>query len=188
MTDMKQLLKDYQDADARLNQAIRDEGNTFITSLFQTIFDQYPLVNKLATVGWTPGFNDGDACTHSAEYASGAWRMYSWRGKDERSYDYTDHSALEEFFTGINPDDEDEEDDDLEDEEGNKLVVDAPEVAEAAPVDEAEANRQAQAAKDLMEAYDNIFERVYYTNYLVTARRLPDGTVKVESDEYDPGY
>jgi midasin (ATPase involved in ribosome maturation) len=187
MTDMKQLLKDYQAADARLNKAIREEGNTFITSLFQSIFDQFPLVNKLATVGWTPGFNDGDACTHSAEYASGAWRIHSWRGADHRSYDYEDHSALEEFFTGVNPDDEDEEDDN-EDEEGNQLVVDAPEVAEAAPVDEAEANRQAQEAKDLMEAYDNIFERVYVTNYLVTARRLPNGDVVVEDDEYDPGY
>ncbi|MNL18390.1 hypothetical protein D3C87_1395330 [compost metagenome] len=187
MTDMKQLLKDYQEADARLNNAIREHGNKFITSLFQSIFDQFPLVNKLATVGWTPGFNDGDACTHSAEYASGTWRIATWRGKDERSYDYEDHSALEEFFTGVNPDDEDEEDDD-EDEEGNKLVVDASEVAEAAPVDEAEANRQAQEAKDLMEAYDNIFERVYYTNYLVTARRCANGEIEVDADDYEPGY
>ncbi|MNI88119.1 hypothetical protein D3C73_1453800 [compost metagenome] len=67
-------------------------------------------------------------------------------------------------------------------------MVDAPEVAEAAPVDEAEANRQAKDAKDMMEAYDNIFERVYYTNYLVTARRCANGTIEVQDDEYDPGY
>ncbi|MNC19272.1 hypothetical protein D3C75_672010 [compost metagenome] len=187
MTDMTQLLKDYQEADARLNKAIREEGDTFITHLFQSIFEQFPLVTQLATVGWTPGFNDGDACTHSAEYASGSWRIATWRGQDERSYDYEHHSALEEFFTGINPD-EDDDDEDFEDEEGNKLVVDAAEIAEAAPVDEAEANRQMQEAKKLMEAYDNIFERVYDTNYLVTARRLADGTIEVESDEYDPGY
>lgn len=186
MTDMNQLLKDYQDANERLNQAIRDEGNAFITSLFQSIFDKFPLVNKLATVGWTPGFNDGDACTHSAEYAAGAYRLATWRSETSRYYDYEEHSALEEFFTGENPDDEDE--DDLEDEEGNQLVGDATEVAETAPVDEEATNNQAKEAKDLMEAYDTIFERVYDTNYLVTARRLADGSIKVESDEYEPGY
>ncbi|MNN48867.1 hypothetical protein D3C81_1633670 [compost metagenome] len=67
-------------------------------------------------------------------------------------------------------------------------MVDASEVAEAAPVDEAEANRQAQEAKDLMEAYDNIFERVYYTNYLVTARRCANGEIEVDADDYEPGY
>lgn len=189
MTDLKAVLKQFQDSERALSAAIRENGSQFIDALFQSIFEKFPTVTKLATIGSTPYFNDGDLCTHSSEYLSGAFSYYTW-GSDptKKHYDYEDYSAVEEFFTGVHPDDRDEdEDEDFEDEEGRKYVVNAVEV-EAEPADELRINTEAQAAKAMMEEYDTIFERIYGTNYIVTAVRLADGTVEVKDEEYDPGY
>lgn len=185
MTDLKVVLKQFQEADAALNAAIRENGNAFVQTLFQSIFDQCPLVNKLATIGSTPYFNDGDVCEHSSEYFSGAFSHYSW-GSDptKKYYDYEDYSTAEEFFTDEHPDDRDE---DEEDEDGEDAAL-VGNVVEAEPIDEDRVNAEAKAAKTMMVEYDTIFERVYGTNYFVTAIRQADGTIEVNEDEYDPGH
>lgn len=42
-------------------------------------------------------------------------------------------------------------------------------------------------AKDQIEAYDEIIERVYDTNFRIVVKRTTDG-VEIEHEEYDPGY
>lgn len=183
MTDLKVVLKQYQEAEQALDAAIRKNGDEFIRTLFQTIFDKYPTVTKLATIGSTPHFNDGDICEHSSEYFSGVWNIYSWRNDPSRKcYDYEDYSAAEEFFVGEDQD----EDEEFTDEQGRTYAPVQAEEVEA--VDENVANEEAKAAKAMMEEFDTIFERVYYTNYIVTAVRRADGTIEVDNDEYDVGY
>lgn len=175
MTDLKVVLKQFQESERALNAAIRENGDEFINALFQSIFDKYPSVKKLATLGSTPSFNDGDICSHSSEYFSGVARTYSW-GSDPTKlhYDYEDYSDAETFFLGVHPDDRDDEDED----------ADQPDLGAITGL----INEEAVGAKEMMEEYDTIFERIYGTNYIVTAVRLQDGTAVVKNEEYDPGY
>jgi len=193
MTDLKVVLKQFQEADRALSKAIRENGEQFITTLFQSIFDKYPAVTHLATVGSTPSFNDGDICSHSSEYYSGSWERYTWSSRDpnQKHYDFEERAEVEEFFTGEHPDDRDEDED--EDDEGNENSQDVTTVEILAdetgePLDENQLNNQHLEAKGMLEEHDTIFERIYGTNYIVKARRLADGTIEVENDEYDPGY
>lgn len=180
MTDLKAVLKQFQESDRALNKAIRENGDAFINSLFETIFDTYPTVTKLATLGSTPYFNDGDLCTHSAGYCSGEFSYYSWRSDPtKKNYDYEDYSVLEEFFTGESSDD-DEEEESLDIQEATNAVN--------VEVDEDLVNAEAKAAKEMMEEFDTIFERIYATNYIVTAERLADGTIEVKHEDYEPDY
>lgn len=180
MTDLKIVLQHFQDSERALNEAIRENGDAFITALFQSIFDKHPAVLKVATVGQTPSFNDGDICEHSSDYFTGEWHYSSWGKPGVKYYDFEDNGTVEEFFTGESDEDEDDEDD-----ESEAVVIGL----EAATEEDHETFRkQAAAAKGMMEVYDTIFERIYGTNYIVTAKRLADGTIEVENDEYDPGY
>lgn len=164
--DIKALLKKYEEANKELNAALRESGNQFIEALFTDIFERHPGVNKLAVLGWTPSFNDGDICSHSSEFFSGV--ISNYRGS--RCIDADDYSDVNDWFENV-------EEDELED--GTVRLFQK---------NTTEDNKVLSSAKSALQAFEEIFERVYYTNFLVKAARLSDGTVIVEHEEYDPGY
>lgn len=164
--DIKSLLQRYEEVNAELNTALRENGDQFIQSLFADIFDRHPGVNRLCIMGWTPYFNDGDPCTHNSEYFSGVTGSYSGR----TYFDFDDYSAACEFMTeGLN---EDEDNDD------NELGL-TPNTTD---------NKVLKSAKAALTAYDEIFTRQFETNFLIKANRNEDGTVTVENEYYNPEY
>ncbi|MNC07916.1 hypothetical protein D3C75_554810 [compost metagenome] len=164
-TDIKTLLQRYEQVNKELNEAMQENGQAFIESLFKDIFDRHPGINKLCVMGYTPYFNDGDACTHSAEYFSGVTGSYSNR----TYFDFDDYSVACEFMT-------------------KNLTEDDNEENEAGLTPNTLDNKVLKSAKAAMEAYDEIFTRQYDTNFFITAVRNEDGTVTVEDEFYNPEY
>lgn len=173
--EIKSLLKQYNEVSAKLDAAISKGGKTFLEELFKDIFDQFPHIHKLAYLGWTPSFNDGDLCTHHSEMFAGV-RTKSWRDDGTFSFDYDDYGDPSEFFASREEFEEFEE-------EHAEYIAGLPEDINGLASDE-----DLAAAQKQLNAYDEIIQRIYETNYIVTATRLPDGTVYVNQDWYDPGY
>ena len=155
MTDIKTLLKQYEEVNAALNKQIQENGKEFIQNLFQDVFDQNPGLNFVMIRGWTPGFNDGEPCTHSQETFVGriSWGCYQ---------DFSDYELYDEF--------------EVEFDEGDNVVSHIN--SECKTLDQ---------VYEQLEAYSEIIERVFDTNFEIQAK-LVDGKVVVTEDEYDCGY
>ena len=159
MSDIKSLLKQYEEVNAELNKQISENGKAFIEALFQEVFDQHEGLNVVGVVGWTMGFNDGEACYHQQYTYTGEMQHSSW---SDRIYpDFQDESG--EF----------EEDFEYDEEENTTLNSGCLTLAEA---------------KAQITAYDEIIERVFDTNFKIVVTRGEDGKVKVNKDYYDCGY
>lgn len=78
MSDIKSLLKQYEEVNAELNKQISENGSNFIQALFQEVFDKHEGLNVVGIVGWTMGFNDGEACYHQQYTHTGVpgWKDY----------------------------------------------------------------------------------------------------------------
>ncbi|MNE50920.1 hypothetical protein D3C80_1455190 [compost metagenome] len=164
-TDIKALLQRYEQVNAELSAALTENGKEFIQSLFADIFQRHPGVNRMCVMGWTPYFNDGDACTHSSEFFTGVTGQYSGR----TYFDFDDYSEACEFMTnGLNEDDNEE----------NELGL-TPNTTD---------NKVLKSAKSALAAYDEIFTRQFETNFVIKATRNEDGTVTVEDEYYNPEY
>lgn len=154
MSSIKQLLNQYEEVNAELNKQIKDNGEAFIQELFQDVFDNHQGLNVIGVVGWTMGFNDGEACYH---------QQYTYTGtpgwKDYPDF-YEESGDFEEEFEF--------------DAEENKHLN-----SECSTLEQAKAQ---------VEAYDEIIERVFGTNFRIVATRNEDNTVAVNVDEYDCGY
>lgn len=151
--DIKSLLKQYEQVNKELNKQIKENGNEFVEALFQEIFDQHEGLNFVLIRGYTPGFNDGEPCTHSQNTFVGA--------NDYGKYlDFEDYELYEEF--GVE-----------EGETENHVNKDCKTLKEA---------------KAQIEAYDEIIERVFITNFDLKITKGEDDKVKVVEDEYWCGY
>ena len=93
MSDIKQLLKQYEEVNKELNIQIKENGEVFINTLFQEIFDQHEGLNVVAIVGYTPGFNDGDPCTNSSYIYTGHDNDFvDELGSFEESFEYDEET------------------------------------------------------------------------------------------------
>lgn len=165
MTDIKTLLKQYEEVNAELNKQIQENGTVFMQSVFQEIFDKNPGLKLVYILGWTPSFNDGEPCTHSQEVFVG--NSYTWtrKGETQLSYDFDDRELFDEFKV-----ERDEEDSD-------KIV--------------SHINSECKTLNDVsaqVNAYNELIERVYETNFELKVYLNDVGKVVVDHDWYDPGY
>lgn len=159
MSDIKTLLKQYETVNAELNKQIRKNGDKFIQELFQDIFDKHEGLNVIGIIGWTMGFNDGEACYHQQYTYTGDMQHSSW---DNRFYpDFQDEAGnFEEEF-------------EYDEEENTHLN------SQCQTLDQ---------AKYQVEKYDEIIERIYNTNFRIVITKGEDGKVIVDHDYYDCGY
>ncbi len=160
MSDIKSLLKQYEEVNAELSKQISENGNNFIQALFQEVFDNNEGLNVVGIVGWTMGFNDGEACYHQQYTYTGEMRE-GWMKDGTFFADFVDESG--DFS------DEFEFDEDT----NTHLNSDCKTLAQA---------------KSQIEKYDEIIERVYNTNFRIVVTRGEDGKVIVDQDHYDCGY
>ena len=66
-----------------LKKKLNAEGWARFQKVIPALFNEYPGLKQLAIRGWTPGFNDGEACTHTTEYYVG---NDMWAEFDEDKY------------------------------------------------------------------------------------------------------
>lgn len=122
--------------------------------------------------GYTPGFNDGDPCTHT---------QYSVIEADELKDHVTDSQEMMAFLLGF----ESEEAMDLEMEEKG---LDLDEVIENLDLGDFpyEVSREVNSHLDGVE---DVLHEVMGTDWQILAVRLEDGTIKTMTNEYyDCGY
>lgn len=164
MTDIKSLLKQYEEVNAELNKQIAENGKQFLESVFQEIFDQNEGLKLIYILGWTPGFNDGEPCTHSQERFVGSSHAWSYRGEERLSYDFDDRELYEEFEVEF-------------EEDGDKVISHINSGCKTLD----------QVAKQVA-AYEELVERVYNTNFEIKVTVNDEGKVVVDQDWYDCGY
>lgn len=156
MSDIKSLLQRYEEVNAELNKQIAESGTEFVKSLFTEVFKENEGLKVVGIVGYTPSFNDGEACTHS---------QYTFVGEKGEwgSYDFEDE--IGNF----------EEDFELQDEDGVTTCIN-------------DSCKTLSEALDKITSYDEIFTRIYDTNFRIVVSLDDEGNVVVSEGEYDCGY
>lgn len=160
MTDKLDQLLDRHGVDYNERKKIA-EGN--IHEALTTIFAELPAVNIVAIRGYTPGFNDGDPCTHSQQVAVDIYDpediFYSLHDYDGKYNDiislFTSRNML---GWGTN----------LEEQTDPHII------------------NIIKAAK-ILNALEGDFSTLHDTNFMLTIKR--DGeSFTIDKDFYDPGY
>jgi len=166
MTDIKSLLKQYEEVNAELNKQIAENGKQFLESVFQETFDQNEGLKLIYIRGWTPSFNDGEPCTHSQESYVGYSHTYysSYRGRDVVSYDFDDYELFDKFDVEFN-------------ESGDVILSHIN--SDCKTLDKVKAQ---------VDAYEELVERVYDTNFEIKVTVNDEGEVVVDQDWYECGY
>lgn len=159
MSDIKSLLKQYEEVNAELNKQISENGTKFIESLFQEVFDKHAGLNVVGIVGWTMGFNDGEACYHQQYTFTGDMQHSSWRQCNYPDFEDEVGEFAEEF--------------EYDSEENTHLNINCTTLSQA---------------KVDIEKYDEIIERIFHTNFRIVVTRNEDNTVNVFVDDYYCGY
>lgn len=109
------------------------------------LFAKYPDLNAVMIRGWTPGFNDGEPCTHFQEIIL------------SRECD-----SMDELF---------EFDEESESDVNEKL-----------------SKEDSAAIMSLLDSLEDIFYDAYETDWELTMKRLSDGTIEVELNDYECEY
>ncbi len=162
MSDIKTLLKQYEEINAELNKQISENGKQFLESVFQEIFDGNEGLKFILIRGVTPSFNDGEPCTHSQLTFVGFSRVWTWKGEEQISYDFDDYELFEDFEVEF-------------DQQDNVI---------------SHINSECKTLGDVqskVDQYEELISRVYETNFELKIT-LVNGKVSIDHDWYDPGY
>ncbi len=156
MSDIKALLKQYEDVNAALNAEIKKNGEEFMKQVFKSIFEDHPGLNVIVVRGYTPGFNDGEPCEHSHDVYAG-YVTHS-RFSDASWLDFDDFDEMYEYF-------------EYDEETGEHLNSGC-------------SNSVLGQAASAVRVFDELIERVYHTDFDIVAKRFPGGSVEVTRDSY----
>lgn len=169
MTTLFEQFKNLKDISDTANSTLSDFINTNKNELLRSVVADLSKIegfNKLIVKGYTPGFNDGDACTHSSE------AFYACTQKR-----YNDFGELSEygigiayFLSGI----DDLEDDELRDWEGFDSI-------------NTYSMEDSERVEKLVNYIDYLIEEIYYTNYIVYIDCTNEEPT-ITYDEYWCGY
>lgn len=163
------LFEQFQELKTKSDAAKCDLSNFLSTNKRQILKDvaaqlkAIPGMNKLVIYGYTPGFNDGDACTHSSECL---FRDYHFQEFAEQE-DYS-------FFRMMNVPEEVQDEGEPWNWEGFENVntysdADEPKV------------------RELIQLLDYLVEQIEYTNYLALFDFTTEET-DITFEEYDCGH
>jgi hypothetical protein len=166
MFEQFKILKDVSDDAAyTLSRFVSEHKN----DLLKSVVDELAKIegfNKLIIKGYTPGFNDGDACTHSSE------TYYACTQKS-----YNDFGELSEYEIGISyflTCDDDLQDEDLRDWEGFDSI-------------NTYSMEDSERVDYLVKYIDYLIEEIHYTNYIVYIDFTGDEPT-IDAEEYYCGY
>jgi len=186
------LIAEFEKAADALEQAratMQEIGAEAFDAYTMALFEQYPALDGFMIVGWTPGFNDGDPCTHSMEVMVTGDDFCDW-GHEDEAYDILENAGKLE--------DEDEQ------EEADEDDIDAEfdEDAEPDGDDDHYERRERQirqfngklpkkvtdSIRSRLRSFDDVLESIHDTNWKLTFTRGEDGKGHCEKEEYECGY
>jgi len=153
-----------------LRTKINDDIFTKIKEIIPVKFKDINFKCILAT-GYTPGFNDGDPCTHTFEMFYGKRTTYpSADGSTVSYFDFDYFDDFERFF--------EEEDVDFNDiEAGNTEII---------PV---LSDEEGKVIASFFEGVNLLCEQTGITDFQIVVFKKKDGEIVVEIDEdYDVGH
>lgn len=161
------VLKDKSDKAAQeLHVFISDNKKNILNNIAAELKKVQGL-NKIIIKGYTPGFNDGDACTHSSETYYSCTQRSKWNDFGELSQ----YGIGIAYFLSNGEVDDDEE---LYDWEGIN-EINTYSVEDNEKVDE------------LVDHLDYLIEEIYHTDYIVYIDFTGD-ELKIEHEYYDCGH
>ena len=162
----KVLKEVSDDASFNLDKFTQDNKKELINVVANEL-KQIPGINKIIIKGYTPGFNDGDACTHSSEPYYSCTQRSQWN----------DFSELAEYGIGIAyflSNGEIEDDEDLHEWDGFDSI-------------NTYAVEDEDKVSELVGYLEYLIEETYYTNYIVYIDLTGDEPT-VDQEEYYCGY
>lgn len=163
MSKLQEVLS-FRQKIAEFEAELRKSAETNLAEIFKELFDKHQGLRKIVYQGYTPSFNDGEPCEHSSQgsVCNVHWKTYPSGNKWLTGDDL--HEQYEEFF-------------ELESDEETNYVKHIN--SECLDLD---------AAEQDVATLSEIIDIVYYTNFVVYITLEDNGSVTVESDEYDCGY
>jgi len=170
MTNSFEQFKELSAASSKARQDlyvfIRDNKKDILTDILTELKSVVGL-NKIIIKGYTPGFNDGDACTHSSETYYSCTQRSKWN-------DFSDLSEYEIGIAYFLSNGEVEDDEELREWEGFD-EINTYSVEDNEKVD------------SLVEYLDELIEEIYHTDYIVYVDLTGDKPT-IEHDYYDCGH
>lgn len=143
---------------------LRDKKKDLILDIAKEL-KAIPGMNKIIIKGYTPGFNDGDACTHSSEV------YYNKRYDFGEIAEYGIYGLAE--FLGAPEEFVDEEDE----------LYNWDEINNVNTYDDADEGK----VKQFISLLDDLIEKTYYTDYIVYIDLTTDEPT-ITHEDYDCGY
>lgn len=179
---------------ANARERMMEVGAEAFEAYTKSLFEKYPELDAFVILGWTPGFNDGDPCTHSMDvmvtgddfsdngHEDEVEDILDCLGKLEEITDEQVEAALtSELADKKNRDPEDEED--LERERRWKRQE-----LEVNLLNKGLAKKDADQIRKCLYSFDEVLEQTHDTNWKLTFTRDKSGKCHVEKDDYDCGH
>jgi len=176
MSNIVEIVREFKRTQAELMKKMKDDGKNELAKVFKDIFDRHPGLKAFGFIGWTMGFNDGEACYHQGYVRVGRIHKHNRYRSDEVYYttDFLDDSGEDEFKELFGFDEDEVVKKDYYITEPFRLIN-----SDCATLESAEAE---------LEELNDIVEMVFDTDYLIKVRLLENGGVDIEVDGYDCGY
>lgn len=146
--------EEYNSHLTAIRKLVKDHGDEMVTGFFETLFAENKNLDVVLVYGYTPGFNDGDPCTHT---------QYS-------VYDAEEINDTFDFYDYFSDEDEDDVD-----EKTSKL-------------NEHLSTKDAYEIESKIDSIEELLERVYDTNFYLCVLRKEDGSIEINTGDYDCGY
>lgn len=158
----------------RLSKEQKAIRRNLFTQFTAQIFDEYPSLNRVVVRGYTPGFNDGDPCTHSHDTYVG---VNGFAELNEEAEDENGRAAFHYVNNDENPD--------LA--WGERYVLN--EGVDGYAFNTDLKPEEIQVILFAFNAFSEAIEDLYNTDFTLTwARNRDDGKISFTHEHYDCGY
>ncbi|EBS4516757.1 hypothetical protein DQT32_05015 [Salmonella enterica subsp. enterica serovar Braenderup] len=159
-----ELTKEVHRVSSELHKFVHENIHDLVHDIAMEL-KTIPGMNKVIVKGYTPGFNDGDPCTHSSD----VYYNKKWHFSELSEYGI---GGLAEFFGA--PEEYEDEEEELYNWEGIDTI-------------NTYSDEDEQKIHDLVSLLDDLIERKYYTDYIVFIDLTGDEPV-IKHEDYDCGY
>ena len=141
---------------------------TLFSQFTARIFEEFPNLNRVVVQGYTPGFNDGDPCTHSQQTYVSVSDFSDFHESDEED-------SPVEYVSGLS--------------ENYRECYRLKEGADGFPFNTDLTAEELEQVRTAFDAFGEAIEDLYTTDFTLTWKRSnDDGKVTFAHDHYECGY
>lgn len=151
------------------NKKSRNELSQELDNALKAIFREFPEIMSITSYGYTPGFNDGDPCTHRASYMCFPFKL----PRDITGAGWILTESLLELADAMSC------------REDNPLANVPDE--ELRRIDKDSRDRFKKPIR-LLNELDMHFQQAYETNWGIVVNRIGDDSFEIHHEWVEPGY